>query len=104
MLASPQGLVSWSSQTQPVPPHTLHSVAITPISPYMTAFSIMPGHAKPLGYARLESVWYACDARQEHVWAAKIAAMPGVSLSLFELPTFSFLRFRLRLALGQVSV
>jgi hypothetical protein len=42
----------------------------------MTAFSIMPGHAKPLGYARLESVWYACDARQEHVWAAKIAAMP----------------------------
>jgi Uri superfamily endonuclease len=55
-------------------------------------------------YTRLESVWYACDVRQEHVWAAKIAAMPGVSLSLFELPTFSFLRFRLRLTLGQMSV
>ena len=33
-------------------------------------------------YARLESVWYARDVRQEHVWAAKIAAMPGAAMVL----------------------
>jgi Uri superfamily endonuclease len=33
-------------------------------------------------YTRLECVWYACDVRQEHVWAAKIAAMPGAAMVL----------------------
>jgi Uri superfamily endonuclease len=33
-------------------------------------------------YTRLESVWYACDVRQEHVWAAMIAAMPVAALVL----------------------
>ena len=32
VLSPPHGLVSWSSQTQPVPPHTLHSVATTSVS------------------------------------------------------------------------
>jgi Uri superfamily endonuclease len=33
-------------------------------------------------YTRLECVWYACGVRQEHVWAAKIAAMPGAAMVL----------------------